>query len=263
MVESNPPQPHPIEKRFWRFDSLFSLTSLKDALHTIRIQREESPETITSRGFNPLKQYRLHARAEGYHALFSQKANENAKVFLRKAGGSFSIADFGHLNATLELAEQSQVQTKIVIYPYHAQILALFEAAGLWPFFESWKQRVTHDLFAIQQRFPNARVELFDFSGYSTYACERIPDKGDLTTDTRWYWEGGHFKKALGEIMLERISAEPSAASNKESVFGMKLEPHNWSENQMRIAAERASCLRDYPALFDDSANLVAALRNR
>ena len=104
------------------------------------------------------------------------------------------------------------------------------------------------------------RIVIHDFSGYGAAQCEPIPAAGGVT---RWYWEGGHFKKALGEIMLERISAEPSAASNKESVFGMKLEPHNWSENQMRIAAERASCLRDYPALFDDSANLVAALRNR
>lgn len=262
-VVPNLPQQHPIEKRFWQFDSLFSFTSLKDALRTVAIQLEKSPETITSRGFNPLKQYRLHAQAEGYYALFSHKARENAKVYLRKAGGSLNGADFGRLSAMIELAQRSDIQTKIVIYPYHAQILTLFELTGLWPFFEDWKQRVIRDVDAIKRPSPEAGVELFDFSGYSTYACERIPDKGDRKTETRWYWEGGHFKKALGEKILERILAEPSAGPKEDPEFGVELESGNWAVNQRRIVAERARCLEANPALFDDSAKLVAALRKR
>jgi hypothetical protein len=34
---------------------------------------------------------------------------------------------------------------------------------------------------------------------------EEIPAPGDRTTRMTYYWEGGHFKKALGDRMIERL----------------------------------------------------------
>lgn len=254
---------HPVEKRFWRFDCLFSLTSLKDAFRTLMIQRETEPETMTARGFNPLQQYRSLVRNEGYYALFNQKAKENAKMYLRKARGTASSTDFSHLRAILELAAQSGIEIKLVVYPYHGQVLALFESAGLWPVFEDWKLQVTREVSALRQHYPAARVKLFDFSGYSPHSCERIPAKGDRKTETRWYWEGGHFKKELGEIVLDRIlsGAGEDSLELSGTGFGRELEQRSVPANQQRIAAERISCLNAYPELFEESANLVAALR--
>ena len=124
---------HPIEKRFWRFDCLFSLTSVKDALRTLIIQRDKESQTTTSRGFNPLQQYRALVRNEGYYALFNQKAKENAKMYLRKASGTPSNTDFVHLRAILELAARSGIEVKLFVYPYHGQVLALFFGVGFGP----------------------------------------------------------------------------------------------------------------------------------
>lgn len=256
---------HPVERRFWRFDSLFSLTSLQDALRTLFIQGQDDPETTTARGFNPLKEYRAKARNEGYYGIFRQRAEENAKAFLKKAKGVLSMTDFIHLDAILVLAAQSDIEVRLVIYPYHAQMLALFEATGLWPTFQQWKQGLTQEISSLRQRYPAARVELFDFSGYSAYACERIPDQGDHKTITKWYWEGGHFKKELGEFVLGRVLSKSETAFTQisGSVFGVRLEQQNELENQRRIADERMRCLRDYPALFNESAALVTLARKR
>lgn len=254
---------HPIDKRFWRFDCLFSLMSLKDALTTLIIQREKEPETMTSRGFNPLLQYQALVRNEGYYALFNQKAKENAKLYLRKASGSRSSTDFAHLRAILELAAQSGIDIKLFVYPYHSQVLSLFESAGLWPIFEDWKKQVTREVSALRHRYPAANVKFFDFSGYSFYNCERIPGKGDRITETRWYWEGGHFKKELGELVLERILSDSGNQFIKrsESRFGRELVQSTELANQRRIADERTTCLTAYPELFEESAELVATMR--
>ena len=265
VVASDQQGKHPVEKHFWRFDCLFSLTSVKDALRTLIIQRDKESQTTTSRGFNPLQQYRALVRNGGYYALFNQKAKENAKMYLRKASGTPSNTDFVHLRAVLELAARSGIEVKLFVYPYHGQVLALFESAGLWPVFEDWKLKVTREVVALRQRYPAARVKFFDFSGYSSHNCERIPDKGDRKTETRWYWEGGHFKKELGDIVLDRILSEPGNESHELSGtgFGFELGQRNVSANKQRIAEERTSCLHDYPALFEESANLVAAARDR
>lgn len=261
VVSSDQQGKHPIENRFWRFDCLYSLTSVKDALRTLIIQREKESQTITARGFNPLQQYRALVRNEGYYAIFNQKAKENAKMYLRKARGTRSNADFVHLRAVLELAARSGIEVKLVVYPYHGQVLALFESSGLWPVFDDWKLQVTREITVLRQRFPSASIKFFDFSGYSSQSCERIPTAGDRKTETRWYWEGGHFKKELGEMMMKRILSGPGndSAELSGSRFGAELEQQNVPANRQRIVEERTRCLRAYPELFEDSANLIAA----
>ena len=249
-----PPVVHPVQRTFWRFDSLFSLTSLQDALHTVAIQRAPDAQTSTGRGFNPLFEYRAMARGEGYYALFQQRAQENARVYLKKAAGRRSAADFQHLEAMLELAARTGIEVRLLVYPYHGQILALYEAAGLWPAFARWKRDLVASVDRVRQRYPRAQIQLFDFSGYGPAACERIPARGDLASVTRWYWEAGHFKAALGERVLARM-LQPQTGTGE---FGFVLEADTLAENARRIARERIDCQHAYPALFTDSAALVA-----
>lgn len=256
------PPRHPVEARFWRFDSLFSLAALRDALLTLSIQHADDAETMAPRGYNPLKEYAAMARHEGYAALFRQRAQENAHIYLRKAGGRPSASDAAHLDAILALAARSGIEVRLLIYPYHAQILALFEASGLWPAFVDWKGGLLDTVAAARRRSPNARLSLYDFSGFGPFNCEPIPAPRERPGFTRWYWEGGHFKGALGEQMLARLLADDAPAGQAASAapaFGMRLEPGGLAADAARIAAERAGCLRTSPALFADSAALVAA----
>lgn len=253
---------------FWRFDSLFSLATLKDAIRTLFIQGDEEADMTTSRGFNPLRGYEPMARREGYFTLFQQRAQENTRTYLRKAKGSLSLADLTHLKAILDLAAESGADLNLIIYPYHAQILALFEETGLANAFEEWKIAVTREVSAARQRHPDAQIALFDFSGYGSYNCERIPDKGDHVTSTRWYWEAGHFKKQLGDILLESILSRSSLTqlakgSRPSAIFGFQLDDSNSAGNLKRINHERAECKQSYPELFTEAAALVEFERSR
>lgn len=238
----------------WRVDALLSAASLKDALRTVALQHDRDAAIATVRGFNPLRQYAGTARVEGYAAIFRQRALENArKLAARRHGGLDVPGVQAEMRALLDAAAANPaVEVELLIYPYHAQLLATFEAAGLWPRFEAWKDVLTAEVAAARARHPQATIRLVDFSGYGPWQCEPIPAKGSRAV-TQWYWEAGHFKAALGEKMLARL-----VGADDGSGFGMALEAASRAANAPRIAGGRAACMAAQGALFEGAARLVA-----
>src|SRR5690606_8548608 len=139
---------------------------------------------MTAKGFNPLNQYKPIARSAGYNKLFQQRAQENAEVYLRKANGSISLNDFDSLRVIFDIAAQSNGTINLIIYPYHSQMLALFEETGLWPIFAEWKRLLINEISVARKRHSHINIKLYDFSGYSRYNCERIPSLGDRESAT-------------------------------------------------------------------------------
>lgn len=235
----------------WRFNTLFSIDSVWDAVRTVRLQKSHFPSSMTELGSNPLLEYKQLARDEGYYALFSQRAQDYRKRFERIPRALISPAtgtsrEFEQLKAVVAFGTRNDAPVDIVIYPYHAQIMRLYEEAGMLPMFDEWKNRLTALANELRAAHPGARIRLWDFSGYSPYHCERIPAKGDRRAETRWYWEAGHFKAEFGNRILARILGEP----RHDPRLGMELRSESLAANRERIANERAACLEAYPELF-------------
>jgi hypothetical protein len=244
----------------WRFDTLFSLGALSDAARTVAIQHDPEAQTITSRGLNPLLEYHKYARQEGYFSIFQQRAQENAKSLVRRphgltVPGTGSSSNIDELRRMLTTMAQDGTEVHLLIYPYHAQLLAMFEEAGLQPVMEEWKQMLVREVDAVRRREPKARITLWDFSGFSPIQCERIPPP-ESRSATRWYWEAGHFKSAVGDMMLDRMLGRPSP-------IGFTLTADNVEQNRQRIAVERAACMKAYPEVFDSGRALVDAARRQ
>jgi hypothetical protein len=252
----------------WKFDAMFSMTSLMDALTTLRIQRGLEVQTTTPEGFNPMSEYKKYAREEGYFAIFRQRAEEYARTFVRKphalrltsTGSSSNLDD---LRAMMAIAAQDGIELQIVIYPYHAQMLAMFEQSGLWPAFEEWKGILTREVDAARRNDPDAHISLWDFSGFSPFQCESVPARNDKTSVTRWYWEAGHFKQDLGDLILARLREKDQGLLPQPDKLGFPLTPANLQENRKRIARGRIACLASAPQLFEEAADLVARARTQ
>jgi hypothetical protein len=247
-VAANPTAPAR-DPKFWRFDALFSLASVMDAIRTLQIQHNGEAAVISPEGFNPLKDYYRFARDDGYYKIFTQRAQESAATFRSKSTTVLEPEDFGSLHTFLLATSDINAEVKLVIYPYHAQMLALFEAAGLWPLFEEWKRRLVAEIANVNRTHPSARITLIDFSGFGPYNCERIPGDNERGVSTTWYWEAGHFKKALGDVVLDHIMSERPQLSG-DAVFGIKLDAATQEANIARIASERAACAAAHPELF-------------
>lgn len=257
--------PSIIDELSWQMDILFSMDSMVDSVKTVALQRAHNPKSITARGFNPLLEYNTFAREGGYYTLFQQRAQENAKRFIQLPRGLVADStgrspEFADLHTMIDSAAEANTDVHLVIYPYHAQILGMFEEVGLDKTFAQWKALMLREVESVKEARPSARITLWDFSGFSTFQCEPIPQKGDKKTQTQWYWEAGHFKPALGNEILSRLLVP--RADGSEAPFGMILTKENLADNEARIARERAECVAKHPALLEDARVLIDEARS-
>jgi hypothetical protein len=102
---------------------------------------------------------------------------------------------------------------RIFIPPYHNTIRKLIQEDDTQErSFEVWRKYVVK----LAQR---NNIEVWDFSGATIYTSEVIPNKSDRATIMNWYWDPGHFRSSLGDLILERILQSKSSADE----FGQRL----------------------------------------
>jgi hypothetical protein len=238
--------------------ALFSTTALLDSLRTLAIQRERHPASLRSDGFNPLLDYRDLVANDGYAMLFRQRAFESARSLARQphelyAGGAGTSPALSDLRALLQAAAANRTQMHLVIYPYHLLYLLQLDDAGLWPLFEQWKRDLTES--AASARSQGARVTVWDFGCAHRLTAEPIPDEGDRKTEMRWYWEAGHFKKELGDLVLDRAFGEALPAEAND--FGIDLVPDTVETRIAECRVSLAAMRQRFPALAHEASRLA------
>ena len=202
-------------------ETVFSLTGLQDSLKTLALQRARYGATLTELGFNPLDNYIAEVNNSGHYVLFRQRAEQNARAWRRmepaiQPASGLSI-DQQALEAVLAGLEAAGSTTRLVIYPYHAEIRLIQARLGLAGLFDDWRRMIV----AMAARHPG--VEVWDFSGIGPEVLEAIPAPGDRQTHLRNFWEAGHFKRELGDRVVARAMGEAGA----DSAFGLRLTPEN------------------------------------
>ena len=223
VTRSGAPNP---DRRFelWRdrFETTLTTDALSDSVRTFLNQRSPTTDTMTEFGFNPLSQYLSDVKLVGYYGIFAQKLSAYEALYRIYPHPDFAnpmeYQPFRDLANIMKTAHAHGARLIVFIPPYHAELLNIMKRAGLWPSFIDWKQALVR-VIANKCREMNevpCSTSLVDFSGYNAYTTEAVPPKGDTHTQTRWYWEPGHYKAALGDIMLRCLIAESCA-------FGRRL----------------------------------------
>jgi hypothetical protein len=217
-------------------DAVLSIDAFVDSLRTLWSQRQPFAPDVTALGFMPMREYVLHAREEGYYGLFRQRYLD-AQATLTKAPkriqpSTGKSADAIYLEEILDAADRHGVHVDVVTYPYHAVQLILFERTGLWPAFEEWKALLAQ----IARARPNAAF--WDFAVFDELTQQPIPGPAERPGTSPWYWEGGHFKRELGERVLANIAAcrDQTACRNRMPVEPDLLADHLASERRLRDA---------------------------
>jgi hypothetical protein len=243
--------------REWRdrAAALLTLNALADSLATIRAQHEPYAASLTDAGFNPKRDYIGVSRREGYFAMFRQRDQENARAYLLGPKSVFQAGKrpapaFDAVDNIIALARARGITLRLVLYPYHVHTLMLFQLTGLWTAYEDWKRELVGRVDAARGTMD---VELWDFTGFSPYTSEPVPRPGDSRTELQWYWEAGHFKKSLGDLLLADVF---DARSNHEP-WGRRLTARNLDEILRDQRVARDEFRRGNP---DDVAGLVSLL---
>lgn len=258
-------KPDELDDTLWTLRTVFSARAAVDALKTLTLQKDPYAAYLTQRGFNPIKDYVKETQLTGAHAMFAQRAQESAKVYANKplslaTTASGTSLDWQALQATLELAKPGTTRVDVIIYPYHAQIRWLFAQYGLDSLFNDWRERLVKSAHA-QAAKSGADIRVWDFSGFTPHHCEAVPPPQDRKTHLKWYWEGGHFKKELGDLVLDQLFAPDAAALAALPQVGRVVTPDSLAAKVQQDQTDEARCRTELPGLLADIQQVAAKIK--
>lgn len=147
-----------------------------------------------------------------------------------------------------DLSQRHGVRLTLVLNPIHARQNYLFFTAGLWPAYEQWKT----DMVAAAAQ--TEAVSVWDFSGVSSCTSEPLPAREDSTARMRWYRETSHFRRGLGDKVLDRIGGLGNDRDCPD--FGQRLKPETLADT---LAAQRRS-MADWIASHPEDVAQIDAL---
>lgn len=137
----------------------------------------------------------------------------------------------------VNLAYRRNVDLRLVISPSHAWQWETIRAAGLWEEFEDWKRAlvgIVHEEAAAAGKNP---FPLWDFADYSPPTREEVPPLGDSTL-MNYYWESSHFRKELGDLVLDRVLGGGAESGGD---FGILLTAGDVEQHLLTIRSRAAA----------------------
>lgn len=203
---------------------IFSLDAFRASINTI-FQQTALASSITSNGFNTALSYVGIMNSEGIKPLFKQKLQEistrlKAKHWSIKAQENAPYSPiFSHLTRLIEIARQKNIKVTFFINPYHFSYLHTLADDGQWQNFQLWKRTLFQHLNQLQ----GDDLKLWDFSGTSDFVNEAVP-QANPKQQMKWFWEPAHYRKELGDILLETLLTEKHG---RRIDFGIKLTEEN------------------------------------
>jgi len=232
---------------------LISLSTLQDSLITIFQQNSDASDLLNN-GFNPAGDMQKATRTEGVKILFNQKTPQLIRSFTSRKWKIYSShslwsPSFNNLQFLLNYLQKNRIETKIFINPYHIQYLEIIEHSGLGPEFTDWKRQLTKMVAAVSKK---GDFTLWNFSDPHIYNTEPILNTKKIPL--KWFWEPAHYRKELGDLMINRMFS-PSLPRDNKNQFGYQLTP----ENIDRHLADYQKRLKDYQNEYPEEYDFIKA----
>ena len=112
---------------------------------------------------------------------------------------------------------------------------------------EDWKKGLVDVLAAEAAASGRPQFPLWDFSGFNTVTTERVPPAGDTTTLVKGFFEPSHYKKDVGDMMLDRMLDVTDSARAIPSDFGEALTPATIDRSLEKSRAGMRDYIRNEP----------------
>ena len=229
LNETLAPLPYALEK-------FTSLRAVGASLETLENFRQGQRSLYTEAGFRSgVQKHRRDSPRELFEATITGYLQKRRRF----AGFSYGEDHLERFREIVAMTQEDGVDLVVLIPPVHALHLETIRAAGLWPVFERWKRDLAASLAGTE--FP-----LYDFTGYDAFTTEPVPLQGGADAAMRWWWESAHFRRALGDRVLDRALATRAGAP-LPPWFGPRLAMGNLDAHLERIEAARRAWIERSP----------------
>ena len=159
-------------------------------------------------------------------------------INVRRLTSSFNSFAMSDLRSLLALCASQNIRVILYIHPIPAQGLEMLDLLGCWNAFEDWKRELVDVVSEYAQPGASSRVLLWDFSDYDDYSMEVVEGGGHVM---RWFIEAWHYKPALGDLIIQRISGV------SDFKFGSRLVPEGLETHLAEIRQRRQIYRETHP----------------
>lgn len=227
LLMQNPSLSHAVYVASEQFGLLFSATTLRDAVATLR--RQSEPADFDSQGMRVWHgQEAVLDRAGGATAVIHMLLRAwNPILIAPKMQYCFTnpetgMTTFDPYRFMVRKAYTDGTDLRLFVTPLHAVVRAAIEALGLGERYAFWLKelvRINEEEAAKAGRQP---FPVWDFSAPSSITTEPIPPLGDRSP-MRWFWERSHYRKATGDLILDRVFDYSGPSRAVPADFGVRL----------------------------------------
>lgn len=140
--------------------------------------------------------------------LKNEKAYSDPKTGNYFPDGAFNFVNKKNdipkmLGQFFEDAYKSDKEIKIIIGALHSRMLLLQRKYDLYSKFKKWKTLIVEKNEYYSKKFSKKPIEVWDFAYPNFITTEKLSKKSGI--NMKYYWEGSHFKKPVGKIIIEKI----------------------------------------------------------
>lgn len=241
--------------------TLMSLDTLSTSINTVMNQHQ--PVSI-------------QFRADG------MRLPESADYAVKKAGGSLrnfrremaaQLANhaeepmdpkiaFGYFRQILDFCRANRIDLRLFIHPVHTWAMEIEQRLGQSDASRKWRREivnvVTEEAGNHYPPFP-----LWDFSSYNIITTEQLPSGEDHDTQMKYYWEPRHYKKFVGDLILDRMFKYQDSARVLPEDFGILLNDANLDDWEEKIQKSRNAYVMTHASDIAEIGRLIQASRSR
>ncbi len=244
-------------------ESIFSFDALWASIKTIQSQKTKDFVPYLENGFREHSANWHRIKKAGGHraALISNMQNsliaeDGWTLFTIRGDADSKYPSLDTFRDLLRFCIQEEINLLVFISPVHAMVLEARYQMGLWKDFELWKTELTHAVSTLSAG-TSSDIQLWDFTGYNGITTEPFPPYGDRTTQMQWYWEGSHYKKETGDLILDRIFKYKSGHRTAPNWFGVQLTTDMIDSHLNTIRMQRAQYILEQSDDVEEITNLV------
>lgn len=223
-------------------DSLLSMDALSASLRNAR--RQGWPKDAL---FDNGRWDRVTDRYDHRKAFFVFMGNTLRRLKERVPYQSHELMGFDYLRDLIRICHQQGVDLRILISPSHAWHWEAFRVLGLWPQLEDLKRTLVHINEREAARAGKPPFPLYDFSGDNSLTTEAVPAAGNPSARMHWFWDSVHYKKALGDVILNRVLGDGRSGGSVPSDFGISLRAENVEPHLARLRAAQRTYADTHP----------------
>ena len=168
--------------------TLLSRDAVFDSLHTIKTNlADPNYRAYSDRGLSSSDDMRRYAEEQGMPGRFDKSITLYLNTPERFGDFVFSQANDKDLLEIVRLTRQHGIDLRVFIPPDHVTLLEALRLRGLWCAYQSWKLQLAE------------MTPFWDFSSFGAINGEPIAN------GMKWYWDAAHFRKPVGDLVLDRI----------------------------------------------------------